>query len=112
MAHAPFFAAAGKDFFELEDWGDLPDIKDLPAVFDAPRFARWNSFRESPNARYVGLTLPGFCCACLTARKAPLLPPPSISPKKRTTTTLSVGATRPSRWPPALGKVSPNTAGA
>ncbi len=60
MAHAPFFAAAGKEFFGLEKWQNLPDIKDLPSVFDSPRHARWNSFRESPNARYIGLTLPGF----------------------------------------------------
>ena len=60
MAHAPFFAAADKNFFGLEKWRALPDIKDLPEIFDAPRYARWNSFRESPNARYVGLTLPGF----------------------------------------------------
>ena len=60
MAHAPFFAAADKSFFGLEEWRGLPDINDLPSVFDAPRFARWNAFRESPNARYVGLALPGF----------------------------------------------------
>ncbi|MCL1916654.1 MAG: type VI secretion system contractile sheath large subunit [Desulfovibrionaceae bacterium] len=60
MAHAPFFAAAGKEFFGLEEWRGLPDITDLPGIFDAPRYARWNSFRENPNARYVGLTLPGF----------------------------------------------------
>jgi type VI secretion system protein ImpC len=60
MAHAPFFAAAGKEFFGLDEWRGLPDITDLPGVFDAPRYARWNSFRENPNARYVGLTLPGF----------------------------------------------------
>jgi type VI secretion system protein ImpC len=60
MAHAPFFAAAGKEFFGLEEWRGLPDIKDLPGIFDAPRYARWNSFRENPNARYIGLTLPGF----------------------------------------------------
>jgi type VI secretion system protein ImpC len=60
MAHAPFFAAAGKEFFGLDDWRDLPNVMDLPGIFDAPRYARWNSFRENPNARYVGLALPGF----------------------------------------------------
>ena len=60
MAHAPFFAAADKDFFGLKGWSGLPDIKDLPSVFEAPRYARWHSFREHPNARYIGLTLPGF----------------------------------------------------
>jgi type VI secretion system protein ImpC len=60
VAHAPFFAAAGREFFGLEQWSGLPDLTDLPGLFDAPRYARWNSFREHPNARYVGLTLPGF----------------------------------------------------
>lgn len=59
MAHAPFFAAAGKEFFGLDEWRGLPDIKDLPGIFDSPRYERWKSFRENPNARYVGLTLPG-----------------------------------------------------
>ena len=60
MAHAPFFAAAGKEFFGLDEWRGLPDIKDLSGIFDAPRYRRWNSLRENPSARYVGLTLPGF----------------------------------------------------
>lgn len=60
MAHTPFFAAAGKKFFGLDEWRFLPDIIDLPAVLDSPRHARWNTFRNNPNARYIGLTLPGF----------------------------------------------------
>ncbi|MDL2216718.1 type VI secretion system contractile sheath large subunit [Desulfovibrio sp. OttesenSCG-928-M14] len=60
MAHAPFFAAAGKEFFGLDEWRFLPDIKDLPGLMDSPRHARWNAFRANPNARYIGLTLPGF----------------------------------------------------
>jgi len=60
MAHAPFFSAAGKEFFGISEWLALPDIKDLPSIFEAPKYARWNSFREHPNARYIGLTLPGF----------------------------------------------------
>ena len=51
--------AAGKEFFGLDEWRGLPDIKDLPGIFDSPRYERWKSFRENPNARYVGLTLPG-----------------------------------------------------
>ncbi|MDR2800402.1 MAG: type VI secretion system contractile sheath large subunit [Desulfovibrio sp.] len=60
LAHAPFFAAAGKEFFSLDRWSRFSDIKDLQSIFDTPHFTRWNSFRESDIARYVGLTLPGF----------------------------------------------------
>ncbi|MDR2744802.1 MAG: type VI secretion system contractile sheath large subunit [Desulfovibrio sp.] len=60
LAHAPFFAAAGMDFFDIDRWGHFPDIKDLKSIFDMPRYARWRSFREADVARYVGLTLPGF----------------------------------------------------
>ncbi|MDR0827743.1 MAG: type VI secretion system contractile sheath large subunit [Desulfovibrio sp.] len=60
MSHAPFFAAAGKGLFGIDAWRHFPDLTDIKSVFDTPRLARWNSFRESENARYVGLTLPGF----------------------------------------------------
>ena len=60
MSHAPFFAAAGKGFFGIDEWRHFSDITDIKSVFDSPRLVRWNAFRESENARYVGLTLPGF----------------------------------------------------
>ena len=60
MSHAPFIAAAGKDFFGIESWDQLPNLKDLHSVFEMPQYAKWRSFRESEDARYVGLTLPKF----------------------------------------------------
>jgi len=60
MAHAPFLAAAGPQFFGLQDFDGLPRIKDLKATFDQPQYAAWRAFRESEDARYVGLTLPRF----------------------------------------------------
>lgn len=60
MSHAPFIAAAGKDFFGLESWDQLPNLKDLHSIFEMPQYAKWRSFRESEDARYVGLTLPKF----------------------------------------------------
>jgi type VI secretion system protein ImpC len=60
MAHAPFIASAGPKFFGLESFTGLPDIKDLKDHFDGPQFAKWQSFREQEDARYVGLTLPRF----------------------------------------------------
>ncbi|MBJ2220365.1 MULTISPECIES: type VI secretion system contractile sheath large subunit [Pseudomonas] len=60
MAHAPFIAAAGPSFFGLESFTGLPDLKDLRDHFDGPQFAKWQSFRQSEDARYIGLTVPRF----------------------------------------------------
>lgn len=57
MSHAPFIAAAGPKFFGLESFTGLPDLKDH---FEGPQFAKWQSFREQEDARYVGLTVPRF----------------------------------------------------
>ena len=61
MAHAPFIAAAGPKFFGLDDdFQGLANLKDLDSVFEGPQYTKWNSFRESEDARYVGLTAPRF----------------------------------------------------
>lgn len=60
MSHAPFIAAAGPKFFGLESFTGLPDLKDLKDHFEGPQFAKWQSFREQEDARYVGLTVPRF----------------------------------------------------
>lgn len=56
QAHAPFIAAASPDFFGLEDFTDLPNRSSVSTRVHE----RWQSFRESSNANYVGLTLPRF----------------------------------------------------
>jgi len=60
MAHAPFLAAASPDVFgpEEKDFTNLPYLKDLEALFEGPRYIKWRSFRESEDARYVGLVAP------------------------------------------------------
>ena len=60
MSHAPFVAAAGSAFFGLEDFSGLPNLKDLKAIFEMPQYTKWQSFRESDDARNVGLVLPHF----------------------------------------------------
>lgn len=60
MSHAPFIAAAGPQFFGIDDFSELPDLKDLDSVFEMPQYIKWNSFRETEDSRYVGLTLPHF----------------------------------------------------
>lgn len=60
MSHAPFISAAGKDFFGVKSWEELPNLKDLNSIFEMPQYAKWQSFRESEDARNVALTLPRF----------------------------------------------------
>ncbi|MGM0417342.1 MAG: type VI secretion system contractile sheath large subunit [Thermodesulfobacteriota bacterium] len=60
MSHAPFISAASPDFFGIESFEELPNLKDLQSIFEGPQYAKWKSFRESEDARYVGLTLPKF----------------------------------------------------
>jgi type VI secretion system protein ImpC len=59
-AHAPFIAAASPELFGLESYTDLGKPRDLAKVFDTVEYAKWKSFREAEDARYVGLTLPRF----------------------------------------------------
>ncbi|HDM76121.1 MAG TPA: type VI secretion system contractile sheath large subunit [Deltaproteobacteria bacterium] len=60
MAHAPFIAAAGPQFFGIESFTELPNLKDLQSIFEGPQYIKWQSFRESEDSRYVGLTMPRF----------------------------------------------------
>ncbi|MCX9154818.1 type VI secretion system contractile sheath large subunit [Niveibacterium sp. 24ML] len=59
-AHAPFISAASPELFGLEGFTDLGKPRDLSKVFDTVEYAKWKTFRESEDARYVGLTLPHF----------------------------------------------------
>ena len=60
MAHAPFIAAAGPQFFGMDSYSDLANLKDLASIFEGPQYTKWNAFRESEDARFVGLTMPNF----------------------------------------------------
>ncbi|WP_164072634.1 type VI secretion system contractile sheath large subunit [Stenotrophomonas maltophilia] len=59
-AHAPFISAASEGMFGLETFTDLGKPRDLAKVFDTVEYAKWKSFRESEDSRYVGLTMPRF----------------------------------------------------
>jgi len=59
-AHAPFISAASPELFGLDSFAELGRPRDLSKVFDTVEYAKWQSFRECEDSRYVGLTVPRF----------------------------------------------------
>jgi type VI secretion system protein ImpC len=59
-AHAPLISAAGPGMFGMESLAEMPNPRDLAKIFDKnnPENTKWLSFRESEDARYVGLCVP------------------------------------------------------
>jgi type VI secretion system protein ImpC len=58
--HCPFMAASTPQFFGKETVDDLTKIEDLHTYMERSEFLKWNSFRQTEDSRYVGLTLPRF----------------------------------------------------
>ncbi len=59
-AHAPFLTAASPEMLNLEDFTKLDQPRDIAKIFDSGEYARWKTFRQSEDSRYVALTLPRF----------------------------------------------------
>lgn len=57
-AHAPFISAASPEMFNLDSYTSLDAPRDLAKVFDTTEYAKWKSFRQSEDSRYVALTCP------------------------------------------------------
>ena len=57
-AHAPFISAADPNLFNLDSFTELGTPRDLARIFDTVEYAKWQSFRQSEDSRYVALTLP------------------------------------------------------
>ncbi|MEO7330039.1 MAG: type VI secretion system contractile sheath large subunit, partial [Minicystis sp.] len=60
VAHAPFLATAGPAFFGLKSYLNIPNLSDIHSLFEGPQYTKYNSFRDTEDARYVGLLLPRF----------------------------------------------------
>ncbi len=60
ISHAPVIASAGPKMFGCEKYEDIANLKDLESIFEGPKYAKWNAFRETEDARYMGLTVPRF----------------------------------------------------
>ena len=57
-SHSPFFSSASPALLGRDSWTELPQIYDVGEVFENKEYAQWKTFRESEDARYVGLCLP------------------------------------------------------
>ncbi|HEY6465506.1 MAG TPA: type VI secretion system contractile sheath large subunit [Candidatus Acidoferrales bacterium] len=58
QAHAPFISAAAPDLMNLESFTSLDAPRDLAKIFDSTEYAKWKSFRQGEDSRYVALCLP------------------------------------------------------
>ncbi|HEY2865886.1 MAG TPA: type VI secretion system contractile sheath large subunit [Pyrinomonadaceae bacterium] len=57
-SHAPFLSAAAPGLFGWDTFSEMTDVRDISKIFDRTEYAKWRSFRESEDSRYVGLTMP------------------------------------------------------
>src|SRR5262245_51230258 len=57
-AHAPFLSAADNSMFNMDSFAELSAPRDLAKIFDTTEYAKWKSFRNSEDSRYVALTVP------------------------------------------------------
>lgn len=59
-SHCPFLGSVGARFFGKASMAELTKIDDLGTYLDKAEYIRWRGFRDSEDARYVGLVLPRF----------------------------------------------------
>ena len=57
-AFAPFISAASGNMFGFRNWTELSRPRDLAKIFDTIEYAKWRSFRDSEDSRFVNLVLP------------------------------------------------------
>ncbi|APR40394.1 type VI secretion system contractile sheath large subunit [Paraburkholderia sp. SOS3] len=57
-AHMPFIGSVGPAFFGKRTMEEVAAIQDIGNYFDRAEYIKWKSFRNTDDARYVGLTMP------------------------------------------------------
>jgi type VI secretion system protein ImpC len=57
-AHAPALAQADPTLFDMHSFSEIGAPRDLAKIFDSSETVKWNSFRDSPDSRYISLLLP------------------------------------------------------
>lgn len=57
-SHAPFIAGTSPKMFGLDSFTQLDAPRDLAKIFNTSEYAKWKTFRDSEDSRYVALTAP------------------------------------------------------
>lgn len=57
-AHAPFISGTSPQMFSLESFTQLDQPRDMAKVFATSEYAKWKTFRDAEDSRYVALTAP------------------------------------------------------
>jgi type VI secretion system protein ImpC len=57
-AHAPFLTAAAPEMLNMDSFTTIDAPRDMAKIFDSSEYAKWKSFRQSEDSRYVGMCLP------------------------------------------------------
>jgi len=57
-AHAPFISSASPQLLNLDSFADIGVPRDMAKIFQSVEYAKWKSFRDSEDSRYVALALP------------------------------------------------------
>ena len=55
---APVILGAGPELFGLDEFAGLGLPLDLEKIFTLPEYQKWRSFRDRPDSRFIGITLP------------------------------------------------------
>lgn len=54
----PFISAADSNVFGMDSYKELSKPMDMKQLFETADYTKWNSFRQSEDARFVTLTMP------------------------------------------------------
>ncbi|MCP4117516.1 MAG: type VI secretion system contractile sheath large subunit [Desulfobacteraceae bacterium] len=57
-AHAPFISGAAPELFNFDSFTELGEPRDMAKIFQSVEYAKWKSFRDSEDSRYVALAMP------------------------------------------------------
>jgi len=55
---APFITSPAPGLLGFDSWEELSKPRDLEKIFEGPSYAKWRSFRDSDDSRFVVLTMP------------------------------------------------------